>query len=1005
MEGGPRRERIAILGGGLGGIAAADYLSRPEHNHKYDITVYQLGWRLGGKAASGRNAKHGQRIEEHGIHVMFGFYDHVFEMLQYNYTQLGRDWKDLFNGKNEITVMDRDGASGWKPWTIRIPTRPGTPGEPRELRPPWALVRDLIAWAIDHALETFTKVPNEKKSSPVGRTWFPGFGLLRRVVALLDDASELPEKLTARLRERLDALGHDLRDSSVYSHQGVHDALEWLSRWAIGLAADIAKDDHELRVRIIVLDFLATNARGVLADHLLWRPLSSINHLDYRQWLRQHGGSELMLGSPLVRAFYDLVFANPNGDESKPGSLEAGTLLSILLRSTTYRGYPVWEFKAGMGDVVFAPPYEALRDRGVHFAFFHKVTGLHLNKDRTLIETINISQQVRLSGHYDPLCKVGGMSCWPSEPLYEKIENGEALKGHNLESPWDDWQDAGEMLRLARGQDFDRVVLAIPPAALASIGGELLHASARWREMVTRLPSVQTQSFQAYCDQSVRELGYEHGTEPPLLGTYSASPLSNWVDATSVREAEAWSGAKPQSINFFTGMLAGPDEVPLTDPDFSRKMNAQARATARELLERHIGPLWPNSLDEGGVFDWARLLGNKTGAERLDDQYVRANVAPSERYVQTPAGSSRYRLDPKRSGFDNLFLAGDWTHNAINIGSAEASVMSGRDAASGILEAPYLGQPRYVDRGSMQSFSPPVSFTNVDFHGFVVDGERQRIADYCHRLFGSLSNNEVRAVPLGSKLILAFVHMPRGVFKRHESMGFGRASEVDLFIPVAVVRRQNGRDVVVTLAWFAPYVFVDNAVAMTTGREVWGWPKQHGWVTMPGPTSGSSEYVLDTIGVRQFGPDQPIDRVRLLRLTGASHPRRADSIWSEAVEALRSVAGLLDLDLKGVLPNLDVGDDLEALLQGKMPIIFLKQFRSVEEGDVASYQAIVTAPGQVRRFRGHLTEGDFKLDLSALDSHPLGRQFGIVNQTINGGLRIQCDLEFYGGHELWRAGT
>ena len=62
--GGAGRRRVAILGGGVGAIAAAWALSDPAARERVEITVYQLGWRLGGKGASGRNAAQAQRIEE-----------------------------------------------------------------------------------------------------------------------------------------------------------------------------------------------------------------------------------------------------------------------------------------------------------------------------------------------------------------------------------------------------------------------------------------------------------------------------------------------------------------------------------------------------------------------------------------------------------------------------------------------------------------------------------------------------------------------------------------------------------------------------------------------------------------------------------------------------------------------------------------------------------------------------------------------------------------------------
>ena len=59
------RKKVAILGGGLGAVSAAwELTNAPDWQHQFEsVTLYQIGWRLGGKAASGRNAKEFERIE------------------------------------------------------------------------------------------------------------------------------------------------------------------------------------------------------------------------------------------------------------------------------------------------------------------------------------------------------------------------------------------------------------------------------------------------------------------------------------------------------------------------------------------------------------------------------------------------------------------------------------------------------------------------------------------------------------------------------------------------------------------------------------------------------------------------------------------------------------------------------------------------------------------------------------------------------------------------------
>src|ERR1044071_8781038 len=81
----PRR-RAAVLGGGLGSLTTAFELS----SRGYDVTVYTLGWRLGGQGASGRNMADHARIEEHGLHIWFGFYHNAFRMIRRAYDECAR---------------------------------------------------------------------------------------------------------------------------------------------------------------------------------------------------------------------------------------------------------------------------------------------------------------------------------------------------------------------------------------------------------------------------------------------------------------------------------------------------------------------------------------------------------------------------------------------------------------------------------------------------------------------------------------------------------------------------------------------------------------------------------------------------------------------------------------------------------------------------------------------------------------------------------------------------
>jgi predicted NAD/FAD-dependent oxidoreductase len=73
------------------------------------------------------------------------------------------------------------------------------------------------------------------------------------------------------------------------------------------------------------------------------------------------------------------------------------------------------------------------------------------------------------------------------------------------------------------------------------------------------------------------------------------------------------------------------------------------------------------------------------GPQMLDAQYWRANIAGTELYVLTPAGTVKHRLPSGDTGFENLAAAGDWTKNGIDGGCVEAAAISGIEAANAII--------------------------------------------------------------------------------------------------------------------------------------------------------------------------------------------------------------------------------------------------------------------------------------------------------------------------------
>ena len=91
---------------------------------------------------------------------------------------------------------------------------------------------------------------------------------------------------------------------------------------------------------------------------------AAVDDVDYREWLERHGARPETIQSPLVRVVYDLVFGYEDGDPDRPRFAAGTGLLLSGKMFFDYQGAIFWKMTAGMGDVVFAPLYDALRARG-----------------------------------------------------------------------------------------------------------------------------------------------------------------------------------------------------------------------------------------------------------------------------------------------------------------------------------------------------------------------------------------------------------------------------------------------------------------------------------------------------------------------------------------------------------------------------------------------------------------------------------------------------------------
>ncbi|HEX9762665.1 MAG TPA: NAD(P)-binding protein, partial [Acidimicrobiia bacterium] len=665
--------RVVILGGGMGGLATAWELSAGDWRESLgSITVYQRGWRLGGKGASsrGRNG----RIEEHGLHVLLGYYDTTFRVLREVYDELDRtgtdpgcpirSWRDAVAPTGDVGLAERDGAD-WSHFVTSFSRNGALPGEPgaedRPLRPLDIAVRALRLLVDFH--RSLGSTPGSAQvhlsGSPVPRsrrsdleTLVRGGGLI--ALATLLEATERAARIAA---------------DATFALPTVNALADVLGSWRDGIRAVVIADPAARRTWQLV-DLVVANLVGMSVDGLLsGSGYERIDHLDYREWLGIHGAARETLDSPIVRGMYDLTFAYEGGDHARP-RFSAGLGLHLAGRMLfDFKGSIFWRMQAGMGEVVFAPLYEALTRRGVEFRFFRRLD--RLGVDGRSIESIELTRQAELApgrSSYDPLIRVGGLPCWPSRPDAGQLA---VDPGDRLESHWGPNAGTGTE-RLVVGEDFDVLVLAVSLGMVPHVASELILADRAWRDMVEEVATVATRSAQLWLSATESEMGWD-GPPGVTLSGFGDS-FDTWASMSHLLPMEAWPPTRaPQSIAYLCAAM--PDTDPTAGEDVVRE-------TLRRFLDGEAGALWPGTHDAGG-FRWEMLWDDqgRRGADRLSGQSFRANLDPSDRYVQSLPGSGRYRIAPGRTGFDNLAVAGDWTACGLDAGCVEAATRSGILAA------------------------------------------------------------------------------------------------------------------------------------------------------------------------------------------------------------------------------------------------------------------------------------------------------------------------------------
>jgi uncharacterized protein with NAD-binding domain and iron-sulfur cluster len=693
-KGGKMKQRIAVLGSGPGALGAVwEITQSPKWQDRFEIDVYVMGWRLGGKTASGRDPANRFRNEEHGLHILGGFYHNCFQQLMPLYDEWNRDatncpipYDEAFFKQGSFSLMQREASGTFREVRYTIGGDDRKPGVDAEDVNPKTVVRAFLRWA--------------------------GMGFLAMSDGMQPEAWAVVQVASLDAEQQYESK----RQMTAFDAQAAHEmasigselvnAAEQPDSWSDATETDpetdlimnaaqrainwiVEKDDHATLIEnadwLGMAGLALVICKGLRRDRVFDLGFDSINQFDAKEWLSRHGATDQILRNGAYQAGYNYAFAFTDGDPNKR-DFAAGTALRAYFKLLfASHGSIFYHLNGGMGEIYALPFYDVLKARGVRFHFFHKVTGLYPDNEGSL-QHIDFQIQAKAkNGDYEPVISYRPdeisppRRCWPSQPLWDQLESRADASDTALdfESFYGPVPSGSVDKQLRAGEDFDLCILAIPVGMLRIIAKPLAAASNEWRDMLASAGTSPTIAAQSWRRLPVTHFG---GFSTKELMTSYELPLDTWADMSFLLKYEQTDNEnrRPDSLSYFCGAVpkpAGSSTVTLPAEERSR-----APRLTETWMKANLANAFPGLRSPNDGYD------KESEIERISI----INSDPAKLYVTAPKNSIKHRLRPTESGFANLFLAGDWTRHNFDCGAVESAVVSARLCARGICGYPKI---------------------------------------------------------------------------------------------------------------------------------------------------------------------------------------------------------------------------------------------------------------------------------------------------------------------------
>lgn len=223
--------------------------------------------------------------------------------------------------------------------------------------------------------------------------------------------------------------------------------------------------------------------------------------------------------------------------------------------------------------------------------------------------------------------------------------------------------------------------------------------------------------------------------------------------------------------------------------------------------------------------------------------------------------------------------------------------------------------------------------------------------------------------------------------------GWMQERDFAFFVILARLERVDGIWLPRQLVMLPVFLMVDNPLAVSTGREVYGFPKSVAQITIP--NEGSNDPVsVTTLALKTYTPNTLLSPLEIIRVTsdspapavGAPNADSApeNTTWDSAEEWLQNLFahafhGVEDILVEGLETVVKWVDHMRA---PQVMLVYRKQFPDVVDPTQACYSAIIEAPLKVTGFsHGGLLHGNYTVEIEPADSLPIASFLGLPSQS------------------------